>query len=120
MKVIYALLIPPLAFIVMLALSFGLSGLSSLVAAKGTAAAGKERAYACGQNIEDNRIQPDYNEFFPIAFFFTIMHVAALIITTAPAGQWNTAAQWIPAALFMAVAVLSIRVLFRRSEDVSD
>jgi NADH:ubiquinone oxidoreductase subunit 3 (subunit A) len=109
-----ALLIPPLAFLVMLLISFGLSGLSSLVAAKGTAAAGKERAYACGQNIENNRIQPDYNEFFPIAFFFTIMHVAALIIATAPKGQW------LPAVLFMAVAVLSLRVLFRRGEDVSD
>jgi NADH:ubiquinone oxidoreductase subunit 3 (subunit A) len=109
-----ALLIPPLAFIVMLLLSLGLSGLSSLMAAKGTPSAGKERAYACGQNIENNRIQPDYNEFFPIAFFFTIMHVAALIIATAPAGQW------LPAALFMAVAVLSLRVLFRRSEDVID
>lgn len=109
-----ALLVPPVAFVVMLLLSLGISGLSSLFAAKGTEAAGKERAYACGQNVDVNKIQPDYREFFPIAFFFTIMHVAALIIATAPAGEWLTA------VLFMAVALLSLRVLFRRDEDVGN
>lgn len=108
------LLIPPLAFIVMLLLSLGLSGLFSRIAAKGTDSEGKERAYACGQNVDVNRIQPDYAEFFPIAFFFTIMHVAALVVATAPKGQWLTA------VLFIAAALLALRVLFRRDEDVSD
>jgi hypothetical protein len=107
------LLIPPLAFLIMLALSMGISGLASLFAARGTAAAGKERAYACGQNIEINRVQPDYTEFFPVAFFFTIMHVAALIIATTPAGHW------LAAVAYLAVALLALRVLFRRDEDVS-
>jgi NADH:ubiquinone oxidoreductase subunit 3 (subunit A) len=109
-----ALLIPPVAFLVMLVLSLGVSGFASLFAAKGTEAAGKERAYACGQNVLENRIQPDYREFFPVAFFFTIMHVAALVIATAPKGEW------LPAVLFMAVAGLSLRVLFRRDEDVGN
>lgn len=108
------LLAPPLAFIVMLLLSMGISGMSSLFAAKGTPYAGKERAYACGQNVDVNKIQPDYAEFFPIAFFFTIMHVAALIIATAPAGEW------VPAVLFIAVALLALKVLFRRDDYVSD
>jgi hypothetical protein len=108
------LLIPPLAFIIMLLLSLGLSGLASVFSAKGTASAGKDKAYACGQNIDINRVQPDYTEFFPIAFFFTIMHVATLIIATAPAGQW------VSTLLFMAVALLALRVLFRRDENVSN
>jgi len=108
------LLIPPLAFIVMLLLSLGLSGFASLFSAKGKASAGKGQAYACGQNVEDNRIQPDYNEFFPIAFFFTIMHVSVLIIATAPKGEW------LMAVLFIAVALLALRVLFRRDGNVCD
>lgn len=108
------LLFPPLAFVIMLALSFGLSGIASRLSAKGTAAEGKERAYACGQNVDINRIQPDYAEFFPVAFFFTIMHVAALIIATAPAGDWEEA------ALYIAVALLALRVLFRRDNNVAD
>jgi NADH:ubiquinone oxidoreductase subunit 3 (subunit A) len=108
------LLIPPLALIIMLLLSLGLSGLFSRISAKGTESAGKERAYACGQDIGDNRIQPDYNEFFPLAFFFTIMHVAALIIATAPKGQL------LYAILYIAVTLLALRVLFRRDEDVSN
>jgi len=108
------LLVPPLALIIMLLLSLGLSGFASLFSAKGHDAAGKHNAYACGQNITDNRIQPDYNEFFPIAFFFTIMHVAALVIATTPKGEWFYS------VLFLAVAALSLRVLFRRDEDVSD
>lgn len=108
------LLLPPLAFIVMLLLSFGLSGVASRLSAKGTAAAGKERAYACGQNVDVNRIQPDYAEFFPVAFFFTIMHVATLIIATAPADGWPSA------VLYIAVALLALRVLFRRDNHVGD
>ena len=107
-------LAPPLAFLIMLALSLGMSWFSSLFAAKGTEYAGKERAYACGQNVDVNKIQPDYQEFFPVAFFFTIMHVAALIIATAPAGHWFVA------ALFIAVAALALKVLFRSEEDVGN
>lgn len=108
------LLVPPLAFLILLLVSLGISGVSRLFAAKGTPYAGKERAYACGQNIDVNRVQPDYQEFFPIAFFFTIMHVAALIIATAPAGEW------FEAILFIAVVALSLKVLFRRDDHVSD
>ena len=108
------LLLPPLAFVILLLLSRGLSGLASRLSAKGTAAEGKERAYACGQNVDVNRIQPDYAEFFPVAFFFTIMHVATLIIATAPAGEWQLA------VLYIAVALLALRVLFRRDNHVGD
>ena len=106
------LLAPPVAFLIMLALAGGFSWLSSRFAAKGTPYAGKERAYACGQNVDVNKIQPDYEEFFPVAFFFTIMHVAALIIATAPRGHWFAA------AVFIAVAALALKVLFRSEEDV--
>lgn len=104
----YILLLPPVAFILFLLVSFGLSALTRLFSAKGKEAAGKEKAYACGQENVLNRVQPDYSEFFPFAFFFTIMHVVVLIIATAPAGIL-----WM-AMLYIFVAVMSLLILFRR------
>lgn len=102
------LLLPPLAFLIFLLLSMGISSLSRIFSAKGKESAGKGTAYACGQVTETNKIQPDYREFFPFAFFFTIMHVVVLIIATMPAS-----AMWL-AIIFIAVAVLALRILFRR------
>jgi NADH-quinone oxidoreductase subunit A len=48
-------------------------------------AAGKTKAYSCGETMQENRAQPDYQQFFPFAFFFTIMHVVALLVATLPA-----------------------------------
>jgi NADH-quinone oxidoreductase subunit A len=103
-----ALLFPPLAFVIFLFLSFGVSSFSRLFSAKGKDSVGKLSAYACGQETLVNRIKPNYNEFFPFAFFFTIMHVVTLLITTMP-----KEALWV-AVLYLAIAVLSLRILFRR------
>jgi len=48
-------------------------------------APGKLKAYACGEDIPQTMVQPDYGQFFPFAFFFTILHVVALTVTTLPA-----------------------------------
>ena len=37
-------------------------------------------------------VQPDYGQFFPFAFFFTILHVVALMVATVPAGTCGIAA----------------------------
>jgi NADH:ubiquinone oxidoreductase subunit 3 (subunit A) len=103
-----ALLLPPLAFIIFLLLSMGLSRLTTLTAAVGKDCEGKTKAYACGENISLNKAQPEYRQFFPFAFFFTIMHVAALIIATAPSGISGMT------VLYLAVAGLAIIILFRR------
>jgi len=101
-------LTPPLVFIIFLALSLLLSKGTALLAARGKDAPGKTKAYACGEDVQLNRVQPDYSQFFPFAFFFTIMHVVALIIATVPSGI-----SWI-AALYLIIAVLAIFILFRR------
>jgi hypothetical protein len=103
-----ALLLPPIAFVVFLAIYLGFSALSKQFAAVGRHSYGKEKSYACGQDTDINKIQPDYSEFFPFAFFFTIMHVVVLAIATMPVGSY-----WL-AGLFIAVVALSLRILFRR------
>ena len=102
------LLSPPVAFLILLALFALISLASKLLSAKGILNDSKEKSYACGQNTDVNKIQPNYNEFFPFAFFFTIMHVTVLIVATMTSGG-----MWL-AVLYLAAAVLALRVLFRR------
>jgi NADH-quinone oxidoreductase subunit A len=104
----YFLLFPPIAFVIFLLLYWGLSSLIKTFSAKGKESAGKEKAYACGQTVETGRVQPNYREFFPFVFFFTIIHAVVLMIATMPSG-----ALW-QAILFLAVIILALRILFRR------
>ena len=108
------LLVPPISFLVLLALVvLHARGLSLLGPRRRTAAVppGATRPYACGEEVPDHRMQPDYAQFFPFAFFFTIMHVVALIVTTVPRGSGAAAGL---AAAFLLSAAVGVWVLFRR------
>ena len=102
------LLSPPVAFIVFLALSYLVSQVTKLFAIKGKESVGKNLAYACGEDVLLHKVQPDFSQFFPFAFFFTIMHIITLIITTIPRG--------IPplAVVYILVAFLAIFILYKR------
>jgi len=97
-----------LVLLIFLLVSFGFSGLAGLVSVKGTDSPGKTKAYACGEDYTVNRAQPDYNQFFPFAFFFTIMHVVALVIATVPKGVY------LPAAVYLLAAVMALVILFKK------
>lgn len=101
-------MLPPVAFLIFLLIYMGLSAFAKRISAKGKTSESKEKAYACGQVTDENKIQPDYREFFPFAFFFTIMHVLVLTVATMPSGFY-----WM-AILFIAAVLLSLRILFRR------
>ncbi len=53
---------------------------------KYTKAKYKLKNYACGEDYPGGKIQQSYN-FFHVAFFFTVLHVGALLIATAPVGN---------------------------------
>ena len=72
---------------------------------------GKGKAYACGEDIQDHRASPDYRQFFPFAFFFTIMHVLALVVATVPAA--STSATGIGVGYCVSL-VIGLFVLFRK------
>jgi len=109
----YWLLWPPFAFVLMLAgalvLRRGLSVFS--MPARGGAQGGKRKAYACGEDMKENRGQPDYSQFFPFAFFFTIMHVLALVVATVPAHDWSAVQI---AAGYLLCSAIGLFILFRR------
>ncbi|MFA6609559.1 MAG: hypothetical protein WCT15_01775, partial [Candidatus Omnitrophota bacterium] len=68
------------------------------------------KSYGCGEDIPDARIQPDYTQFFPFAFFFTILHVVALIVTTVPA---ETTSIFSIAVIYIIGACTGLYILFR-------
>ncbi len=103
------ILMPPIAFLIILLLSFIFSGIFQGLSAKGKETAGKEKSYACGEDVATNKAQPDYSQFFPFAFFFTIMHVLVLMIATVTKGIIG-----LP-LLYLAAGVIALFILFRRS-----
>jgi membrane protein implicated in regulation of membrane protease activity len=86
MNAIDILLSPPIAFIIFLALFYLLYWVGSRIAPQGSKTGGKLTSYACGEDIPGVKIQFGYRLFFSIALFFTMMHVAALVIATVPTG----------------------------------
>ena len=67
--------------------------------------------YACGEELPTHMIQPDYAQFYPFAFFFTILHVVALIACTIPAPSLTTG---IIAALYVVGAMVGLIILYRK------
>ena len=105
---------PPIVLVivltVMLLTLFGLSFLSF----KGKRAfdhGGKIKAYACGEDLADHNIRPDYDQFFRFAFAFTILDVAALVIATTPAA--NLKAVFF-ATLYIVTVLVSLFILLRK------
>jgi NADH-quinone oxidoreductase subunit A len=105
------LLSPPTAFLVVLAAGVCVFGVfSSLSLSKGRTGAGA-KPYACGEETPDQKVQPDYSQFFPFAFFFTILHVIALMTTTMQVG---TLATLCIALIYVLGGFVGLSVLYRR------
>lgn len=106
------LLVPPIAFIIIFFVSWLLSWISSKLSFKPkTHSRGECQSYACGEEDYDPMAQPDYSNFFPFAFFFTLAHVATLIMTTVPIANSGTL---VMAAFYIIGATLGLYILFRR------
>jgi hypothetical protein len=106
------LLMPPVALTILLVVAGGLSLLLSRLAYRPkTVAAGTTLPYACGEDIPTHMIQPDYRQFFPFAFFFTILHVVALMSATVPTETLST---FVMAAVYIVGAVVGLTVLYRK------
>jgi NADH-quinone oxidoreductase subunit A len=104
------LLSPPLAFFVFLAAALGLYALGRGMAPKLTKAGGKLETYACGEDRPGTKVQFGYRLFFFIALFFTMMHVAVLVIATVPSGKIVFFA-----LLYLVMIALAVSSLITRS-----
>ena len=104
------LFLPPVTFVIILGVVFLQSHLMGKLSARGKETDGKRQSYACGEDVGEHRIQPNYSQFFSFAFFFTIMHVVVLVIATAPVDFFAS----IMAGIYIAAAAVSLLILFRR------
>ncbi len=108
----HILLTPPVAFMIVLAAMLGFSRLLSMLSARPkTREAGTEKSYACGEDVPTNMMQPDYSQFFPFAFFFTLLHVFTLTIATVPSLSGGS---FVIAAIYILAAITGLVILFRR------
>jgi hypothetical protein len=103
------LLQPPVAFVILLAaaglLLLAMGRLSLQRRARLT------EPYACGEELASHFIQPDYGQFLPFAFFFTILHVMALMAATVPV---ETRGSFTIAVIYLACAMLWVYKLYAR------
>jgi NADH:ubiquinone oxidoreductase subunit 3 (subunit A) len=106
------ILSPPLAFLIFLAIGYAIYRLGGAIAAPGKPHPGKRATYACGEDIPAQRVAPSYRDFFYLALLFAILHLAALVVATAPGGAW-------PALLYLAGIGVSVYALMGVSERVS-
>jgi hypothetical protein len=106
------LLVPPVALTILVLVVWGLSGASASLGFKRKAPRGDlGLPYAGGENINSHRVQVDYGQFFPFAFFFTILHVVTLIVATSPG---RTLQSLVIGGVYVAGALLGLFILFRR------
>ena len=106
-----SMLAPPFAFVIVLAATMGLSfGLSRLSFRRKRRGNGATEPYACGEDIPDHMIQPNYGVFLPFALYFLILHVVALTICTVPL---QTASTLFFAVLYVVGALVGLSVLNR-------
>ena len=79
---------PPLAFGIVLLLVVGHVALyEGAWPSAASRAPARRKSYACGEDMDENSFSPDYSQFFSFAFFFSIMHVVALMVATMPAAR---------------------------------
>jgi NADH-quinone oxidoreductase subunit A len=106
------LLTPPVVFIaVLVAALFFAYVLSKLALKPKSVPAGLTKEYSCGEDIKTHMIQPDYSQFFPFAFYFTILHVVALMIATVPMATMQT---FMIAVVYILGAIVGLFVLYKR------
>ena len=109
MKGIDFLLSPPVAFVLFLGVVGLIYLLGKRMAPKLNRTGGKLTSYACGEDIPGTKVQFGYRLFFFIALFFTIMHVAVLVIATVPDGTIAFFAIFYLVMIFLSVLSLVTR-----------
>ena len=73
--------------------------------------AGFAKPYACGEDAPGILIQPNYSQFLPFAFFFTILHVVVLTIATVPVEVGPTLGL---AVLYVLGGLMGLSILYRK------
>ncbi len=77
---------PVVTFLIALVFVFLLYIIAGKLGPKFKDAKYKRNSYACGEDFPGGKKRQSYG-FFHVAFFFTVLHVGALLVATAPQGN---------------------------------
>jgi NADH:ubiquinone oxidoreductase subunit 3 (subunit A) len=102
------LLTPLLGFALFVGVAFLIYKLGDAVAPKLKAEGAKLEAYACGEPVPGRQWHVGYRLFFYAALFFTMMHVAALVIATIPGGNLAFALLGIIYLLMITLSIMAL------------
>jgi NADH-quinone oxidoreductase subunit A len=106
------LISPPVAFLINFIFISGMAAALSTLALKvKEKPKGTGESYACGESNYNPMAQPDYSQFFPFAFFFTIAHVATLMVAMIPAGSPHVLGM---ALIYLFAVVVGLFILLGR------
>ena len=112
MHMVLNMMVTPVGgFFVFVAIAYGLYRWGDVLAPKLKDEGGKLAQYACGEDVSAQKFQVSYKLFFYAALFFTMMHVAALVIATIPGGSPALA---MAGFFYLVMIVLSITALILR------
>jgi NADH:ubiquinone oxidoreductase subunit 3 (subunit A) len=104
------LLTPVVAFVIVLVIALVFAAvLSKLAFRPKQLPKGLTKEYACGEDLPTHMIQPDYSQFYPFAFYFTILHVVALMAATVPVATLETS---LIAVVYIVGAMIGLFVLY--------
>ncbi len=96
---------PFVVFGIALAIGYAVFLWSRTIAPVSVGSVNKQMPYVGGEAAEAQNYQPGY-QFFYVALFFTIIHVAALMLAVAPAGILPWAAMGYLGVVAVAVLIL--------------
>jgi NADH:ubiquinone oxidoreductase subunit 3 (subunit A) len=100
------LLSPPIAFLLAVAIAYGVYFFGVLIGERSQPTPGKVEPYACGEEFAAEKFAIGYRRFFIGAIFFTVMHVAVLTIATVPDGPFSWRALGYLLVIFASVSAL--------------
>jgi len=102
------LITPLVGFAVFSFVAYAIYRLGATLAPKLKDQGAKLAQYACGEDFPARKFQVGYRLFFYAALFFTMMHVAALVIATLPGGSLAYAVLGISYLLMIALSIVTL------------
>jgi len=97
------LLLPPIAFLIYVAIASILFGIGRFLAGKSHPNHVKSSAYASGEEAIPSTSAPGYRPFFKVALFFAVLHLGVIILGT---GDISTTSVVYPLGLMVALLAL--------------
>ncbi|MEF3280795.1 MAG: NADH-quinone oxidoreductase subunit A [Elusimicrobiota bacterium] len=103
------LLYPPFAFLITLVLILLFGKMIKSFEPAITKKPETSKTYACGEDFPAQKVSAGYEEFYPYAIFFTILHVAALMLMTL---AFSSGVSFAVPLIYIITVLLIISILF--------